>query len=47
MKREMEIWKRAAERIPIVSAEQKAVKAMLMQKSLAVETALRNKQYRK
>ncbi|EDO35352.1 predicted protein, partial [Nematostella vectensis] len=42
LKREAEIWRRTAERVPLFSAEEKTVKLLLMQKTLMLENNIRN-----
>ena len=42
MKREAEIWRRSADRLLVVSAEEKTVKLLLMQKVMALENTIRN-----
>lgn len=42
LKREVEIWKRSAERLPVVSAEEKTVKLLLMQKVMSLENTIRS-----
>jgi len=42
MKREAEIWKKSADRLLVVSAEEKTVKLLLMQKAMALENTIRN-----
>lgn len=42
MKREAEIWKRSADRLTFVSAEDKTVKLLLLQKAMTIENRIRN-----
>lgn len=42
LKREAEIWKRSADRLLVVSAEEKTVKLLLMQKAMTLENIVRN-----
>eukprot|EP00117_Sycon_ciliatum_P019640 scpid40150/ scgid6202/ P protein; Melanocyte-specific transporter protein; Pink-eyed dilution protein homolog len=42
LKREVQVWRRTASRVPMVSAEQKAIRALLMQKMLETEQRLRD-----
>ena len=42
LKREAEIWKRTAERLPSVSAEEKTVKLLLLQRVMLLENNVRN-----
>ena len=42
LKREAEIWKKSAERLPLVSAEEKTVKLLLMQKVMQLEQTIRD-----
>ena len=42
LKREAEIWKRSADRLPYVSAEEKTVKLLLLQKAMTLENIVRN-----
>ena len=42
LKREADIWKRSADRLPFVSAEQKTVKLLLLQKAMTLRNIVRN-----
>jgi len=42
LKREAEIWKRSADRLPFVSAEEKTVKLLLIQKVMTLQNIVRN-----
>ena len=42
LKREAEIWRRTAERVPLVSAEEKTVKLLLLQKTMIIENTISN-----
>lgn len=42
LKREAEIWKKSAERLPVVSAEEKTVKLLLMHKAMHLEQRIRD-----
>ena len=42
LKREAEIWKKSADRLPHVSAEEKTVKLLLLQKAMTLENIVRN-----
>ena len=42
LKREAEIWKKSAERLPVVSAEEKTVKILLMHKTMQLEQRIRD-----
>lgn len=46
LKREVEIWRRTADRVPHVSPEEKTVKLLLIQKMLRLETTIRNMERR-
>ena len=42
LKREAEIWNKSAERLPVVSAEEKTVKLLLMHKAMQLEQRIRD-----